>query len=60
MVPYVDVVFAMTVMRALLFVLCVCMLRESKGRMCFRCLMFSLSGLVSGYFHCLLDLSCCE
>ena len=31
MVPYVDVVVAVTVMRVLLFVLHVCMLRESEG-----------------------------
>ena len=31
MVPYVDVVVAMTVMHLLLFVLHVCMLRECKG-----------------------------
>ena len=31
MVPYVDVVVAVTVMRVLLFVLHVCMLRECDG-----------------------------
>ena len=31
MVPYVDAVVAVTVMRALLFVLHVCMLRECDG-----------------------------
>ena len=31
MVPYVDVVVAVTVMRVLFFVLHVCMLRECKG-----------------------------
>ena len=31
-VPYVDAVFAVTVMRALLFVLYVCMLRECDGK----------------------------
>ena len=31
MVPYVDVVAAVTVMRALLFVLHVCLLRECDG-----------------------------
>ena len=31
MVPYVDAVFAMTVMRVLLFVLHFCMLRECEG-----------------------------
>ena len=31
MVPYVDVMVAVTVMRVLLFVLLVCMLRECEG-----------------------------
>ena len=31
MLPYVDVMVAVTVMRVLLFVLYVCMLRECKG-----------------------------
>ena len=31
MIPYVDVVVAVTVMRVLLFVLHVCMLRECEG-----------------------------
>ena len=31
MVPYVDALFAVTVMRVLLFVLHMCMLRECEG-----------------------------
>ena len=31
MVPYVDTVVAVTVMHVLLFLLCVCMLRECEG-----------------------------
>ena len=33
MVPYIDAVVAVTVMRVLLFVLHVCMLRECEGAM---------------------------
>ena len=35
---------------------------SQRGPMCFRCLMFSLSGPceIFTWFYCLLDLSCCE
>ena len=45
MVPYVDAVVAMTMMRVLLFVLHVCMLRECEGAMVTEMLVWGMDGV---------------
>ena len=49
LVPYVDAVVAVTVMRVLLFVLHVCMLRECEGAMVTAMLVWGQGVVVSEY-----------